>query len=574
MMLPSATSSSLFRLQSFLYFFNFVIQFKISSWCAVSQETVLLPSTSEESLCRLYVAPSTLGPDAGLGIFAGVAWKQHSPLLPGDIVIPVGYSAPEEELGILGTYIWNPETAPEFYEGRDHSDIVPGLGSLPNCHYEHSNIRHKTQNSAKDAATPTQIYHAGSGSYTPYHSLEMIALQDIQPGMELFTDYGNTYFQSGVPYSSPPSINTVRQMKWLSKYGACVDAHHLLKIDGSTILEAGRGVFAKKEIKKGSVIISTPLIQMHEKNFVVHSDAVDKTSDCDASYPALKLLVNYVLGHPNSTVRLFPYVTFVNLMNHNFMSPNVQFQWPVSSPLLNKTRLEKLSAQHLLNSTSPAGLLINIVAIRDIKPNEEIFLDYGTSWQNEWDKHMQQYNRLWRPLLKEISKVKALEDETCEAIPSNDPSLPISGSSTILSCFYNFNVVGIYKTVPLDVDLMFQTSYPWKYVVNEKGTLGGIYPCKLLSRSSEQNLGVFYTALVGPSLLDPNIAVKGSIISLDNPTRPAANKLILRLVSRIPEEAIYVADREVFSNNNTHRLLPFRHYIGLPDDVFPTSWIH
>lgn len=39
------------------------------------------------------------------------------------------------------------------------------------------------------------------------------------------------------------------------------------------------------------------------------------------------------------------------------------------------------------------GLSLEVVALRDIAANEEIFIDYGPSWEAEWDRHVAS----WKP---------------------------------------------------------------------------------------------------------------------------------------------------------------------------------
>jgi hypothetical protein len=46
-----------------------------------------------------------------------------------------------------------------------------------------------------------------------------------------------------------------------------------------------------------------------------------------------------------------------------------------------------------LAKESEHGLTFEIVALRDIQPGEEVFMDYGTEWEEAWEKHVAN----WKP---------------------------------------------------------------------------------------------------------------------------------------------------------------------------------
>ena len=83
-------------------------------------------------------------------------------------------------------------------------------------------------------------------------------------------------------------------------------------------------------------------------------------------------MLNYAFRQENSTVLFAPYGSVVNFINHH-SSPNAYIRW-LSTPY-------RYHNKKLLNLTADAvprakhGLMIEYVALRDIAPNEEIFLD-------------------------------------------------------------------------------------------------------------------------------------------------------------------------------------------------------
>jgi hypothetical protein len=50
-----------------------------------------------------------------------------------------------------------------------------------------------------------------------------------------------------------------------------------------------------------------------------------------------------------------------------------------------------------------ASLAMKLVALRDIQPHEEIFLDYGDAWELAWQQHLAE----WRPASGAESYVSA-----------------------------------------------------------------------------------------------------------------------------------------------------------------------
>ena len=45
-----------------------------------------------------------------------------------------------------------------------------------------------------------------------------------------------------------------------------------------------------------------------------------------------------------------------------------------------------------MKRASPKGLVLEMFALRDIRPNEEVLLDYGPVWRRAWDAHIRRWN--------------------------------------------------------------------------------------------------------------------------------------------------------------------------------------
>jgi hypothetical protein len=148
------------------------------------------------------------------------------------------------------------------------------------------------------------------------------------------------------------------------------------------------GAIAKRFLKEGTVVSPTPVVPISKAHLEMilplqqgHRKLIlEGNNDHEPVWKGYQLLLNYVYGHPSTSLVFFPYGPVVNLINHKGQEPNVKLQWStVDSPVFNQTADELLQ--------KPKTLLMEIVAIKDIAPGEEVVLDYGDAWQKAWDTH-------------------------------------------------------------------------------------------------------------------------------------------------------------------------------------------
>ncbi|KAL7556605.1 hypothetical protein ACA910_022383 [Epithemia clementina (nom. ined.)] len=99
-----------------------------------------------------------------------------------------------------------------------------------------------------------------------------------------------------------------------------------------------------------------------------------------------QLLLNYCIGHVESTVLLCPN-TNANLLNHDSVQPNAQFQWMAEDEQSEEWR--RLSVDELWQHSQGGqrGLMLQVVALRDIAVGEEVTVDYGRDWETAWQQH-------------------------------------------------------------------------------------------------------------------------------------------------------------------------------------------
>lgn len=99
-----------------------------------------------------------------------------------------------------------------------------------------------------------------------------------------------------------------------------------------------------------------------------------------------QLLLNYCYSHPQSSLMLFPYAPYVNRVNHathGSKEANVRLQW--SS--INESALLEWSVKEIL-ALQRSGLVLELIALRNIAMGEEILLDFGSVYQAAWDRHV------------------------------------------------------------------------------------------------------------------------------------------------------------------------------------------
>jgi hypothetical protein len=153
----------------------------------------------------------------------------------------------------------------------------------------------------------------------------------------------------------------------------------------STIRQAGQGGFAQFPIRKGEIVVPAPLLQIANRAALTMHDLGEKPS-------GTQLLLNYCFGHRDTTMLLCPDTNAI-LVNHcsdrtkqcGPNGPNAKFRWasgwdPDNPSWMNMT-VDQISKEE------GRGLSMEIVALRDIAPGEEVFMDYGPEWEEAWEAH-------------------------------------------------------------------------------------------------------------------------------------------------------------------------------------------
>jgi len=229
-----------------------------------------------------------------------------------------------------------------------------------------------------------------------------------------------------------------RSPEWLAEHGICADS---VRIGRSTLPgeQAGHGAFARTRFVEGEAVMAAPLIHIPDRavldTFFQHDkmvEHVEEQEEMDRFHPPYyddddddddddedeafddandrvlekytlpigfaktghQLLLNYVFGHPDSTMALSPYGPGVQLINHNQTMANVRLDWAQPHRSNHHAELLEESVEHIRKNYPMGSVLgMEVIAIRTIEPGEELFLDYGDEWEAAWRNHVE----TWTP---------------------------------------------------------------------------------------------------------------------------------------------------------------------------------
>lgn len=334
-------------------------------------------------------------------------------------------------------------------------------------------------------------------------------------------------------------LQSMRSADWLEEFGACVDN---LNVGISTIPHAGRGAFSRRNLSKGTLVAPFPLIHLTNRKrlhmYKIESNTSGEKVVNDRRHPMHhQLMLNYCMGHRQSTILLCPYGVHTMLINHS-QKPNVKLVWAATTRSNHQSDWLNLTVPELVKFESEAaGLAMEVIALRDIQIGEEIVLDYGDEWQEAWDKHLSE----WKPIEGDYISAEMLNaDNTTRLKTEFDQMIDPYPGNIFLKC-----------------NNEFERSMRWKHHYKQ-GTLkkylkdsdGDMVPCELL-RYVERDDGEFlYTAL----LRDP-----------DKDTDELPKKL-----RDVPREAFTFFDRP--GTSDIHLLSAFRHDLRIPDALLPDKW--
>lgn len=255
------------------------------------------------------------------------------------------------------------------------SDNYPQAEELSHHFHEKINRRENLPLEAKE-----DLWNLISHDF-PYASRTLNALPRHLSGVD-------TVEKEGIRAVYQPAA--MRNVNEVEATGRCLEN---IVSGPSSIPQAGRGAFATRLLHKGTTITGSPLIfvpnriffEQYNGNWVHKDERPDK--DQVVGY---QILLNYCFHHSESSVFLCPYGAGINYINHSKEKANVHLQWADDGEMGHREEFLRTSPDAMLFSAAP-GLFIDYIATRDIEAGEELFLDYGSLWEDKWNEHVEQW---------------------------------------------------------------------------------------------------------------------------------------------------------------------------------------
>lgn len=341
-----------------------------------------------------------------------------------------------------------------------------------------------------------------------------------------------------------------RSVEWLEQHGRCVDH---IRPDISTNPQAGWGAFATHDMPTGFVVSTSPVHHLADRDTFMpmfHFPEVRKYVPKKLRFllPYImpranpQLLYNYCMSHPESSVMICPYGPYVHYVNHDKEKANVQIRWAEDFDIVhNSTRFPQYSIKYLAG-TKKTLLAIEYVATRDIKEGDEIFLDYGASWEAAWKKHSAKYPKdnvkdyrdsmYWNSLDEPLRTSK---EQQTNPYPKN----------VQMRCHRDVLKHRKFRIKPIDE--------PYEWSVSDPGEECSIVSKKMVQLDNQDV--VFYT-----------IRYPDWVNRTDVTNR--TNVMVKR--NDIPRSAIKFFDE--VKTSDMHQPHAFRHYIEMPNKMVPLIW--
>ena len=522
----------------------------------------LSPLTKQTQPCNFYYATSTI-PGAGLGLFTTQSLPKSYKVANPDIAIhvvdpPTDYMAYGLRL-FLHNYAWDGHVTGGQYEGANYVAVaIPGVGMSANGHTEpHASVL--PFRPVVDEADLPRTEAPGAGAISHYYNFSFYTSRDVTAGEELLLNYGDLWFEERMSRVTVEAGDFKRSVEYLLENGMCADN---IKSDSSKISEAGRGAFATRFIPKGALVAPLPLIPLTKQSLEMSRTVTNGKSRKETIH-GQQLLLNYCFGHPQSDILLYPYTVGVNFVNHangddGKYNANAELRWS-NNPFHQSEWLTKSAAELLAQSLT--GLMLDLVATRDIRPGEEIFIDYGSAWTKAWEKHVKQ----WEPVKDAESYAPSyVMNDVVDRIRTKEEQEKYGQYPDNLqtACFYKYQDNAIQKKKHSQYDSDGVTMIKWRPSVGIQ-ELQFLRPCTILKRDEDKERGASrYTVQM--------LNRPGNMTPVEE--RIPKEEVKRHIVEQVPRPAIRFVDKPYTTDQ--HLPNAFRHYIGLPEGMFPDAWMN
>lgn len=335
----------------------------------------------------------------------------------------------------------------------------------------------------------------------------------------------------------------------------------------STIPGAGKGAFATRQFKKGSIVTVAPLLYIPNKE----SAMAVRNGDTNNT---VQLLENYCFGHRYANLLLCP-TTHAALINHQSSSndgkANVKLRWaqelnaPSSSSIVSDQPLDMVEFlignlsegildvdPYTLSSFAATRLAFEYVAIEEIQTGDEIILDYGDQYEQALQQHKARNAQHAKDMKGDgLLTPYILNKEERAILLSTDPFINEGKYAYECNVHPNLNILTNFRRDSWEnfwSDRMVDRSN-WPNEISAmygSNDFAGWYPCRVVNIKEGESY-------------DVEVYTKGSMRSG-----------LIRLLKNCPRDRIRFAWAPYQSSQ--HLPWAFRQYLPIPDDLFPMRW--
>jgi hypothetical protein len=371
-------------------------------------------------------------------------------------------------------------------------------------------------------------------------------------------------------------LNHYGDPDWVRANGMCLE--NFFPGKSTVIPQAGRGGIAQFLIRKGEMAAPAPLLQIMDKEALTMYERINGEKQLVAQWAekGKQLLLNYCFGHHQSPLLLCPQTNVV-LLNHCSMrtkecgpqGPNAAIRWAGNWHSSTKTWLE-MSLEDMSHEQT-GGLAFEVVALRDISPGEEVFIDYGIEWEKAWDEHVKNWEH---PATSSSNQDSWISAKQANDMDGDILDTMVTGELRTTSEHPYLFTGCQYWASAQDEHEIFQKEANWTKLSDEeildlyadgssnKDSFRGYkvhldytyWPCSILKQSGSDSRA--YTVRIHQSPFEDE--------------QPWEKQNVPRLVTNYPREAIHYFVKPNMSDQQLDGA--FRHPIGIPDGMFPTQW--
>lgn len=507
--------------------------------------------------CELAFAESSIQ-TGRLGLYSTIARSPDEYVTDQDIMIPL-FDVNKNEWSPWHDIFWPSDQAfPNLlFESYFLTEsFLPGVGSLAACSKRYFNIELDENHLLQDSAGVHRSKNETFGSFSYYYGVRYKIVQPVQPGEELVMPCR----LDDVLHGTKPSGRKVLDLTFLRENSICIES---FDVKQSTLSNAGRGAFAKRAYHQGEIVTSSPLVHFDRSQLeIVEQTEYDDDSPSTLQREhgiryfadqvhSIQLLVNYCFGNKESNVMLLPYGPGVNLINHNRAQANVFIRWSTHE-MAGANSMKGMSPMAVTATKANADelLVFEYVAMRDIQPGEEIFLDYGDEWINEWKDHLEE----WAP---------DAEDEKYVSAADYVQNMP-DGAAAVIRTLEEQEADPYPETI--QTACYFQPPRPDEKL-KDLGTWSFDYfeclrPCDVIARDLDENGNAVYS-----------VTMK-AIENLGSPTRCGDYGIFDEeglFMEGVPAYAVQLVDSPYSSD--VWQADTFRQEISLPRNLLPSAWL-